>query len=69
MKSLTTLAVIVTALFTPAIAAAHPGHGVLPGNSLWHWLLEPLHAVAIVCAIALASLVVPRLVSARPRRS
>jgi hypothetical protein len=40
----------------PALAAAHPGHGLDPsGMSLSHWLGEPVHALplfAVLCIVA-----------------
>jgi hypothetical protein len=36
----------------PSLAWAHPGHGATEPDSVQHYLLEPLHVVMIVAAIA-----------------
>lgn len=35
-------------------AWAHEGHGATEGSSLLHWLAEPLHAVPVLAALAVA---------------
>ncbi len=54
-------------LLSPAVALAHPGHGVLPGNSLWHWLCEPLHAAPLAVGALVAVAALRKLLAARPR--
>ncbi len=52
-QSLTNLAVA-RSLSVPALAAAHPGHGALDGNTIAHWLLDPLHAGPLLAGALLA---------------
>lgn len=46
------------ALVVPALAIAHPGHGLDPNSSSWlHVVAEPEHALplmAALCVVALA---------------
>jgi hypothetical protein len=35
-------------ILTPIAASAHPGHGSTPGESLLHFLIEPVHAGLIL---------------------
>ena len=42
------------ALFlVPSLAHAHPGHGLLPGESPLHYLLEPVHTPALLIPMVL----------------
>ena len=41
-------ALCLTAVLTASPALAHPGHGVTEGNSLVHYLLEPLHIAPVL---------------------
>lgn len=47
--------ILATALvfLTPALASAHPGHGVTSGETLLHWVTEPAHAAGLVLGVAL----------------
>lgn len=38
----------------PALALAHPGHGSTEGHGLLHYLVEPLHASALLALVAAA---------------
>lgn len=50
-------ALTATLLAFPALAAAHPGHGVDPGGaSLLHVLGEPEHALPLLAAVAVGAL-------------
>jgi hypothetical protein len=45
------------AIALPALASAHPGHGLDPsGTSLLHWLAEPVHALPLLAAAAFGAL-------------
>jgi hypothetical protein len=46
------------ALAVPALAAAHPGHGLDPSASSWlHVVAEPEHALPLIGALCAAALV------------
>ena len=63
------LSPVLSALFLAAPAFAHEGHGRSEGGSLLHYLLEPLHASAVVGAVLAAVFVARALRAARgPRR-
>ncbi len=47
-------------LLTPTIAAAHPGHGTLPGGSLAHWIAEPGHAAGLLLVLGLGAFTILR---------
>lgn len=48
---------IASVLAPPALASAHPGHGVDPsGTSLFHALGEPQHALPLLGAACIAAL-------------
>lgn len=44
------------ALALPSVAVAHPGHGAVPGDSVWHWICEPLHALPLAAGVVLLTL-------------
>jgi hypothetical protein len=45
---------VIAALAAPAVASAHPGHGLDPSGSSWlHMLGEPEHALPLLGAVAL----------------
>jgi hypothetical protein len=46
-------------LLCPLVASAHPGHGTLPSDSVFHWIAEPLHAGVIATGLTLALLSLP----------
>jgi hypothetical protein len=43
----------VSYFFCAAVALAHPGHGVTPPDSPWHYAVEPVHAVWPLLLMAL----------------
>lgn len=43
-------------LLTPALASAHEGHGITPGTSLAHWILEPAHLPLVLVAVGFVAL-------------
>ncbi len=46
------------ALAIPALASAHPGHGLDPSGSSWlHLVAEPGHALPLIGALCVAALV------------
>jgi hypothetical protein len=54
-------------LLSPSLALAHPGHGALPGDSLSHWIADPLHAGAVATAVVLTLVAARALMAPRAR--
>ena len=47
---------LASSLAIPALASAHPGHGLDPtGVSLSHWLGEPVHALPLFAVVGIAA--------------
>jgi hypothetical protein len=64
-------AMVVTLALTGAmVAEAHEGHGVVePGNSLRHYLTEPLHVVPLLLVAAFVVLLVRALRRGKKNRN
>jgi hypothetical protein len=64
-------AMVVTLALTGAmVAEAHEGHGVVePGNSLRHYLTEPLHVVPLLLVVAFVVLLVRALRRGKKNRN
>jgi len=39
-------------LFTPLITSAHPGHGETDGFTITHYMVEPVHLIVFLTALA-----------------
>jgi hypothetical protein len=51
------IAAAVAALAVPALASAHPGHGLDPSGASWlHWLGEPEHALPLLALACVGAL-------------
>lgn len=59
---------VIAALLGTSSASAHPGHGVTPeGDSVAHYLLEPVHGLGLVLVFAAAVAAVVMVIRARGR--
>lgn len=61
-------ALVIATLLGTSQATAHPGHGVTPdGDSVAHYLLEPVHGLGLVLVFAAAVAAVVMVIRARRR--
>ena len=62
--------IVVLALTGAMVAEAHEGHGVVePGNSLRHYLTEPLHVVPLLLVAAFVVLLLRALRRGKKNRN
>lgn len=63
-----TIALAIAIMAFASQASAHPGHGVTPeGDSVAHYLLEPVHGLGLVLVFAAAVAAVVMVIRARRR--
>jgi putative Mn2+ efflux pump MntP len=55
---LTVLSALLVSLASAAQVLAHPGHGITEGNSLVHFLTEPVHIISFIAVLAVGAIVV-----------
>ncbi|MCA1801733.1 MAG: hypothetical protein LC662_04650 [Rhodothermaceae bacterium] len=55
---LTVLSAILVTLTFAAPVLAHPGHGITEGNSLVHFLTEPVHIISFIAVVAVSTIAV-----------
>jgi hypothetical protein len=55
---LTVLSAILVSLASATQVLAHPGHGITEGNSLVHFLTEPVHIISFIAVVAFGAITV-----------